>query len=61
MEHTHEYDCIVCGAHFDNMKDLDRHNHQEHVHSHGAQSSASANEAQPDHRTEPSSSDRRRE
>jgi hypothetical protein len=31
MTHTHEYDCIVCGAHFDNGDDLDRHNHAEHI------------------------------
>ena len=30
MAHTHEYDCIVCGAHFDNSKDLSRHN-EEHI------------------------------
>ncbi|HJQ19320.1 MAG TPA: hypothetical protein VJ867_03155 [Gemmatimonadaceae bacterium] len=29
--HTHEYDCIVCGAHFDNSKDLSRHNEQAHL------------------------------
>jgi hypothetical protein len=31
MAHTHEYDCIVCGAHFDSMQELDRHNRREHV------------------------------
>ena len=31
MEHTHEYDCIVCGAHFDSSKDLSRHNEQQHL------------------------------
>ena len=30
MAHTHEYDCIVCGAHFDSEKDLDRHNQERH-------------------------------
>ena len=29
--HTHEYDCIVCGAHFDNSKDLSRHNDEAHL------------------------------
>jgi len=29
--HTHEYDCIVCGAHFDNSKDLSRHNEDAHL------------------------------
>ncbi|HMC55942.1 MAG TPA: hypothetical protein VKH19_12255 [Gemmatimonadaceae bacterium] len=27
----HEYDCIVCGAHFDNSKDLSRHNEESHL------------------------------
>jgi hypothetical protein len=31
MAHTHEYDCIVCGAHFDNSKDLSRHNQEQHI------------------------------
>jgi hypothetical protein len=31
MEHTHEYDCIVCGAHFDSTKDLSEHNQREHI------------------------------
>ncbi len=31
MAHTHEYDCIVCGAHFDSSEELDRHNHEEHI------------------------------
>lgn len=31
MAHTHEYDCIVCGAHFDSSKDLQRHNQEEHL------------------------------
>ena len=22
MAHTHEYDCVVCGAHFDSQDDL---------------------------------------
>ena len=26
MAHTHEYDCIVCGAHFDSQNELVRHN-----------------------------------
>jgi hypothetical protein len=30
MAHTHEYDCIVCGAHFDSSKDLAEHN-EEHL------------------------------
>lgn len=29
--HTHEYDCIVCGAHFDSSKDLTAHNEKEHL------------------------------
>lgn len=31
MAHTHEYDCIVCGAHFDSSKDLSRHNEAAHL------------------------------
>ncbi|HEY4303736.1 MAG TPA: hypothetical protein VGM82_04680 [Gemmatimonadaceae bacterium] len=30
MAHTHEYDCVVCGAHFDSEKDLQRHDQAEH-------------------------------
>lgn len=30
-EHTHEYDCIVCGAHFDRQTDLVAHNEKEHL------------------------------
>ena len=29
MAHTHEYDCIVCGAHFDSQNELVRH-HEQH-------------------------------
>lgn len=31
MEHTHEYDCIVCGAHFEDSKSLARHNEEKHL------------------------------
>lgn len=31
MEHTHEYDCIVCGAHFDDSKSLAWHNKETHL------------------------------
>ena len=31
MTHTHEYDCIVCGAHFESSKDLSRHNEAAHL------------------------------
>ena len=30
MEHTHEFDCIVCGAHFDSQDDLARHDREQH-------------------------------
>ncbi len=30
MEHTHEFDCIVCGAHFDSQEDLARHDREQH-------------------------------
>ena len=29
-EHTHEFDCIVCGAHFDSQEELHRHDMQKH-------------------------------
>jgi hypothetical protein len=31
MAHTHEFDCVVCGAHFDTEKDLQQHNEATHV------------------------------
>lgn len=31
MTHNHEHDCIVCGAHFDKLADLDRHNRETHL------------------------------
>jgi hypothetical protein len=31
MAHTHEYDCIVCGAHFDSQNDLSVHNEAAHI------------------------------
>jgi len=31
MDHTHEYDCIVCGAHFEDSRSLDAHNRAEHL------------------------------
>ena len=30
MSHTHEYDCIVCGAHFDDERSLQSHNSESH-------------------------------
>jgi len=30
-DHTHEYDCIVCGAHFDSQQDLAEHNEDAHI------------------------------
>lgn len=30
MAHTHEYDCTVCGAHFDSSKDVARHTEEAH-------------------------------
>lgn len=29
-EHTHEYDCRVCGAHLDSQRELDEHNRRHH-------------------------------
>ena len=31
MAHTHEYDCVICGAHFDSQDDLARHDKKEHA------------------------------
>jgi hypothetical protein len=30
MAHTHEYDCVVCGAHFDSQEALHRHDMEKH-------------------------------
>ncbi len=31
VAHTHEYDCIVCGAHLDSEEALARHNRENHT------------------------------
>jgi hypothetical protein len=31
MAHTHEFDCVVCGAHFDDEKTLQAHNQDKHA------------------------------
>jgi len=31
MDHTHEYDCVVCGAHFDSQDALHQHDLANHV------------------------------
>jgi hypothetical protein len=31
MAHTHEFDCIVCGAHLDSEEELARHNQERHT------------------------------
>ena len=31
MAHTHEFDCVICGAHFDSEKDLQRHDRENHA------------------------------
>ena len=31
MAHTHEYDCIVCGAHLDSSEQLAKHNKEQHL------------------------------
>ena len=31
MAHTHEYDCIVCGAHFESQDDLFQHDRANHA------------------------------
>lgn len=50
MEHTHQYDCIVCGAHFDRSEDLANHN--EHAHLSTATGMERPRKA-PDHRVSP--------
>jgi len=31
MEHTHEFDCVICGAHFDSESALQRHDRANHA------------------------------
>ena len=31
MEHTHEFDCKVCGKHLDSRQELDKHNRENHA------------------------------
>lgn len=31
MAHTHEFDCVICGAHLDSQDDLTRHNRETHA------------------------------
>ena len=31
MAHTHEYDCIICGAHLDSREALARHDRETHA------------------------------
>ena len=31
MAHTHEYDCVVCGAHFDSEQALHQHDRETHA------------------------------
>ena len=31
MEYEHEYDCVVCGAHFDSEEALHRHDREKHA------------------------------
>lgn len=31
MAHTHEFDCIICGAHLDSEDELARHNEERHT------------------------------
>jgi hypothetical protein len=42
MTHTHEYDCIVCGAHFDSQDDLAKHDRESHEPQQAAPSDAPA-------------------
>jgi hypothetical protein len=31
MAHTHEFDCVVCGSHFDDERSLQKHNQEQHA------------------------------
>ena len=31
MDHTHEFDCVICGAHFDSQDDLAKHDREQHA------------------------------
>jgi hypothetical protein len=31
MAHTHEFDCIICGAHLDSEDELTRHDREKHA------------------------------
>ncbi len=42
MAHTHEYDCIVCGAHFDSQNELAAHDREVHEPKHLPPSDAPA-------------------
>ena len=56
MAHTHEHDCIVCGAHFDALADLDRHNREQHL----SKSTGTERPRQEEPSREESSTDRTR-
>jgi hypothetical protein len=43
--HTHEFDCIICGAHFDSEQDLARHDREQHEPQKASQ--ADGGEAEP--------------
>ena len=47
MEHTHEFDCIVCGAHFDSQEDLARHDRERHEPRQSAQAAQADGDAEP--------------
>ncbi|HEV8446900.1 MAG TPA: hypothetical protein VGQ44_08765 [Gemmatimonadaceae bacterium] len=54
MEHTHEFDCIVCGAHFDSQDDLARHDREQHEPRQASQADGNAEpigneQRRPDH------------
>jgi hypothetical protein len=57
MEHTHEYDCVVCGAHFDSQDDLARHDREKHTPALSADPSARAEPMGTEHRRVPDPGD----
>lgn len=57
MEHTHEYDCVVCGAHFDSQNDLARHDREQHTPKLGADASERAEPMGTEHRRVPDPGD----
>jgi hypothetical protein len=50
-EHTHEFDCIICGAHFDSESALHKHDDEKHGAPRVAASSTPAEPIGNEHKT----------